>query len=124
MVIKETAKSDELCGLNIKICDQSVEEVDRFTYLGSYITNTAKTTKEIKIRIDKAKNQFYKIGKFVRNKNVSLAIRKRLVDCYVWSVLLCGAETWTLNAEINKRLNNFEMWCYRRMLRLSGIKKV
>ena len=55
---------------------------------------------------------------------MSLAIRKRLVDCYVWSVLLYGAETWTLNAETNKRLNNFEIWCYRRMLRLSWIKKV
>ena len=79
MVIKKTAKSGEFYGLNIKILDQSVEEVD----LGSYITNTAKTTKEIKIRIAKAKNQFYKIGKFVTNKNVSLAIRKRLVDCCV-----------------------------------------
>ena len=44
--------------------------------------------------------------------------------CYVWSVLLYGAETWTLNAVLVKRLQPFEMWYWRRMLNISWKKKL
>ena len=35
--------------------------------------------------------------------------------CYIWSIALYGAETWTLRAVDQKRLESFEMWCWRRM---------
>jgi hypothetical protein len=37
------------------------------------------------------------------------------VKCYIWSVALYDAETWTLRAVDQKRLGSFEMWCWRRM---------
>jgi hypothetical protein len=37
------------------------------------------------------------------------------VKCYVWSIALYGAETWTLRAVDQKHLKSFEMWCWRRM---------
>jgi hypothetical protein len=37
------------------------------------------------------------------------------VNCYVWSIALYGAETWTLQAVEQKHLEGFEMWCWRRM---------
>ena len=37
------------------------------------------------------------------------------MNCYVWSMALYGAETWTLRATDQKHLENFEMWCWRRM---------
>ena len=39
--------------------------------------------------------------------------------CYVWSMILYGAETWTLRATDQKRLESFEMWCWRRMEKIS-----
>ena len=45
-------------------------------------------------------------------------MRKKLVKCYVWSIALYGAETWTLRAD-QKRLESFEMWCWRRMKKIS-----
>ena len=39
-------------------------------------------------------------------------LRKRLVKCYVWSVALYGAETWTLRKEDEKKLEAFEMWVW------------
>ena len=39
---------------------------------------------------------------------------KKLVKCYIWSVALYGAETWTLLAVDRKHLESFEMWCWRR----------
>ena len=42
-------------------------------------------------------------------------MRKKLVNCYIWSIALYGAETWTLRAVDQKHLESFEMWCWRRM---------
>jgi hypothetical protein len=46
-------------------------------------------------------------------------MRKKLVKCYVWSIGLCGAETWTLRAVNHKNLESFELWCWRRMEKFS-----
>jgi len=40
-----------------------------------------------------------------------LKLRKKLVKCYIWSIALYGAETWTLQVEDQKHLGSFEMWC-------------
>ena len=48
-----------------------------------------------------------------------LNLRKELVKCYIWSMALYGAETWTLRAVDQKYLENFEMWCWRRMEKIS-----
>ena len=42
-------------------------------------------------------------------------LRKKLVKCYIWSMALYGAETWTLRAADQNYLESFEMWCWRRM---------
>ena len=39
--------------------------------------------------------------------------------CYVFSVVSYGCETWTYSKAIDHKINAFEMWCYRRMLRIS-----
>jgi len=44
-----------------------------------------------------------------------LELRKKLVKCYICSIALYGAETWTLRAVDQKPLESFEMWCWRRM---------
>jgi len=50
---------------------------------------------------------------------LDLELRKKLVKCYVWSIALYGAETWTLRSVDQKQLENFEMWCWRRMEKIS-----
>jgi len=48
-----------------------------------------------------------------------LKLRKKPVKCYIWSKALYGAETWTLRAVDQKHLESFEMWCCRRMEKIS-----
>jgi len=48
-----------------------------------------------------------------------LELRKKLVKCYIWSIALYGAETGTLPAVDQKQLESFEMWCWRRMEKVS-----
>ena len=48
-----------------------------------------------------------------------MELRKKLVKCYIWSIALYGAETWTLRAVDHKHLERFEKWCWRRMEKIS-----
>ena len=50
---------------------------------------------------------------------LDLNLRKKLVKCYVWSMALYGAENWKLRGTDQKRLESFEMWCWRRMGKIS-----
>ena len=52
-------------------------------------------------------------------RKLDLDLRKKLAKCYVWSMALYGAETWTLRATDQKRLESFEMWGWRRMEKIS-----
>ena len=48
-------------------------------------------------------------------RTLDLELRKKLVKCYMWSIALYGAETWTLQAVDHKHLESFEMWCWKRI---------
>jgi hypothetical protein len=71
-----------------------MENMEHFNYLGSMITNDARCTREIKSRIAMAKAAFNK--KTLFTNKLDLNLRKKLVKCYIWSIALYGAETWTL----------------------------
>jgi hypothetical protein len=64
-----------------------------------------------KAAFNKKKNLF--------TSKLDLHLRKKLVKCYIWSVVFYGAETWTLRAVDQKHLESFEMWCWRRMENIS-----
>jgi hypothetical protein len=78
------------------------------------ITNDAKCTCDIKSRTDMAKAAFNKEHTPFTSK-FDLNLRKKLVKCYIWSIALCGAETWALRKVDQNYLQSFEMWCWRRM---------
>jgi hypothetical protein len=50
---------------------------------------------------------------------LDLELRKKLVKCYICTIFLYGAETWTLRAVDHKHLGSFEMWSWRRMEKIS-----
>jgi hypothetical protein len=55
---------------------------------------------------------------------LDLELWKKLVKCYICSIALCGAEAWTLRAVDQKQLESFEMWCWRRMEKISWTEHV
>jgi hypothetical protein len=100
--------------IKIMIDQKQLENVEYFSYLGSLITNDARCTCEIKSRISMAKAAFNK-KKTIFTSKLDLILRKKLVKCYIWSIALYGAETWTLRKVDQKCLESFEMWRWRRM---------
>jgi len=55
---------------------------------------------------------------------MNLDLKKKIVKCTIWSVVLYGAKTWTMTQADKERLEAFEMWIRRRMLKISWVDKV
>ena len=92
--------------------------MESFKYLGSMLTNDGRRTCEIKCRTAMAKAAFNK-KMVLFSSTLDLELRRKLVKCYIWSVALYGAETWMFWSVDQKHLESFEMWCWRRMERIS-----
>jgi hypothetical protein len=95
-----------------------LENMESFKYFGSILTNDGRCTCEIKCRVAMAKAEFNK-NRTLFTSTLDLGLRNKLVKCYVWSIALYGAETWTLRAVHQRRLESFEMWCWRRMEKIN-----
>ena len=78
------------------------------------LTDDGRCTCEIKSRIALAKASFNNKKNLFTSK-LDLNLWKKVVKCYVSSMAVYGAETWTLRATDQKRVESFEMWCWRRM---------
>jgi hypothetical protein len=104
--------------VKIMIDQKQLQNVESFKYLGSVLTNDGRYTCEIKCRIAMAKAAFNK-KKALFTSTLDLELRKKLVKYYIWSIALYGAETWKLRAVDQKHLKSFEMWCWRRMEKVS-----
>ena len=92
--------------VTIMIEQKQLEKVECFKYLGSILTNDGRCTCEIKSRIAMAKAAFNK-KKTLFTSKLDLNLKKKLVKCYIWSMGLYGAETWTLRAAHQKYLEKF-----------------
>jgi hypothetical protein len=104
--------------VTITIDQKQLENVESFKYLGTILTNDGRCTCEIKCWIARATAAFNKKSTLFTG-TLDLELRRKLVKCYVWSIVLYGAETWMLWAVDQKQLESFEMWCWRRMEKIS-----
>ena len=107
--------------VNITVEGQSIEQVSKFRYLGSLISENGRCLYDVKTRIGMAKDAFNK-RKELLTRRIRVDLRKRLVRTLVWPVVLYGCETWTMRKEEINRLNAFEMWVWRKMGKASWIK--
>ena len=118
MVVSKTAH--EIVDLQLDI--EPIEQLSKFVYSGHMASEDSRSDAEIARRIAIAKGAFTNIRKLLTCRSINIRLRLRLLKCYVWSTIRYGAETWTISRAMNKRLEAFEMWCYRRMLRISYIE--
>ncbi|KDR23911.1 hypothetical protein L798_10261, partial [Zootermopsis nevadensis] len=100
-----------------------VEEVKEFCYLGSKITKDGRSKDDIKNRLAQAKRAFFKKRSLLVS-NIDLVLGKIFLKLYVWSTALYGSGTWSVGKPERRRVEAFEMWCYRRMLRIKWTDKV
>ena len=108
---------------NLQSRGQQIKLVKKFKYLGYMITSDGKCLNEIKKRIATAKDAFQKLSLILKNRNISMTTKFRVLKTYVWSTLTYGCECWTITSDIEKKIEAAEMWFIRRMLRISWTEK-
>lgn len=110
--------------LRIEIEGTQLQQVDSFKYLGSTVTDDGKDDQEIRIRIAAARNAFNNIERVLRDRSIHMCLRLKILNCYVWSVMRYASECWTINKDTERRINAFELWCYRRIKRIKWIDRI
>ena len=102
----------------IKIKGQRLQEVENFKYLGAIISNEG-SKPEIVSRIAQTTAALSRLKTIWRDKNILLAFKVKLMPTLILSTFLYACESWTLTAEIERRMQALEMRCYRRLLNIS-----
>lgn len=108
----------------LKISGDIVEQVSSLKYLGAVVNEQCNPKIEIKSRMEQDRRTFLKMKKFFIRSDTSLQLRIRMVRCYVFSVFLYGCKCWTLDYSMEKRIDVFEIYIYRRMLRISWVQRI
>ena len=94
-----------------------------YKYLGTNIANNGKCFKEARLRIALAKKAFWKYKELLKS-NISMSVKKMMIRNYIWSVVSYGSEAWTINKDIGNKINSFELWVYRRILKVNWKNRV
>ena len=113
------SRNKDIPKLKLLINGNEIEQVKSFQYLGALVTEDGRCECELNRRIAVAKKNFSKMSRILTDHDMSLATKIRLAQCYVWSTLLYGCETWSLTQTNEMKLRGFEMWMYRRIGRVS-----
>ena len=102
---------------------QEIEKVKQFNFLGSLITTEGGCDKEIRRRVAMARSAMTQLSKIWANRGITKTTKVRLVQALIFPIATYACETWTLTSASCKKINAFEMWCWRRMLRITWIMK-
>ena len=71
-----------------------------------------------------ARTTFTNMRTLLSCRGINLKTILRALKCYIWPTLFYGAETWTITKSLLSRLDAFEMWIYRRLLKISWTEKI
>ena len=85
---------------------------------GSNITDDGKCEAEIRKRIEIARQRFINMKDVLTTKSLRIETRKRIMKCYVLSTFLYASETWTFSKEMWNKIEAFEMWMFRKILKV------
>ena len=103
---------------------ESLEVIDSFIFLGTAIDKTGTCSKEIKRRLALGRVALRKLDKIWKSNDASIGTKRRLVQALVFPVVMYWAETWTVLKTDRKKIDAFELWCWRRILKVPWTKKI
>ena len=104
--------------LDIKISGQKLETVQSFKFLGLVVTDEG-SKQDMLSRIAQTVDAFTKLKTILKDKNIALSSKIRLMHSLVISIFLYGCETWILTAELQRKIQATEMGCFRRLFGIS-----
>ena len=96
---------------------ETMETVTDLIFLGSKIPADGDYSHEIKRRLILGRKAMTNLDSILKSRDITLPTKVRLVKAMVFSVVMYGCESWTIKKVEHRRINAFELWCWRRLLR-------
>ena len=101
-----------------QIDGETVEAVSDFIFLGSKITEDDDCSHEIKRHLLLGRKVMTNLGSILKSRDITLPTKVHLVKAMVFPVVMYGCESWTIKKAECPRIDAFELWCWRRLLRV------
>ena len=95
-----------------------METVRDFMFLGSKITADGDCSHEIKRRLLLGRKVMTNLDNILKSRDITLSTKVRLVRAMVFPVVMYGCESWTIKKAERRRIDAFELWCWRKLLRV------
>ena len=95
-----------------------METVSDFIFLGSKITADGDCSHEIKRHLLLGRKAMTNLESILKSRDITLLTKVRLVKAMVFPVVMYGCESWTAKKAERRRIDAFELWCWRRLLRV------
>ena len=104
--------------LNKATDGKTVETVSDFIFLSSRITADGDCSHEIKRRLLLGRKVMTNLDSIFKSRDIALSPKVHLVKAMVFSVVMYGCESWIIKKAEHGRIDAFELWCWRRLLRI------
>ena len=101
-----------------EIDGETVERVADFIFLGSKITADGDCSHEIKRHLLLGRKVKTNLDSILKSRDITLPTKVHLVKAMVFPVAMYGCESWTVKKAEHRRIDAFELWCWRRLLRV------
>ena len=102
-----------------KIDGKTVETVTNFIFLGSKITADGDCSHEIKRDLLLGRKVMTNLEHTLKSRDITLPTKVHLVKAMAFPVVMYGCESWTMKKAEHRRIDAFELWCWRRLWRES-----
>ena len=99
------------------------KQVSDLIFLGSKITADGDCSHEIKRCLLLRRKVMTNLDSILKSRDITLPTKVHLVKAMVFPVLMYGCESWTVKKAERRRIDAFELWCWRRLLRVPWIAK-
>ena len=108
----------EIDGETVKIDGETVETMPDFIFWGSKIPADGDCSHEIKRRLLLGRKVMTNLDSIFKSRDITLPTQVRLVKAMVFPVVMYGCDSWTVKKAECRRIDAFEQWCWRRLLRV------
>ena len=101
-----------------EIDGETVETASDFLFLGSKITADGDCSHELKRRLLLGRKVMTNLDRILKSRDITLPTKVHLVKATVFPVVMYRSESWTIKKTEHRRIDAFELWCWRRLLRV------
>ena len=106
-----------------QIDGETMETVRDLLFLGSKITADSDYSHEIKRHLLLGRKTMTNLDSLLKSRDITLTKKVHLVKAVVFPVVMYGCKSWTIKKAECRRIDAFELWCWRRILRVAWIAR-